>query len=211
MSLYFTAMSAKQLTGGDDGISFAPPPICEICGLLLSDKTTQFYFIFFMCVTCYAATALLTSSPLGMRFLAVRDNEKRAALIGINAYLTRWVAFVIAGFIAGLAGALFALFGRYASASYMFYHVSGEAVVWTIVGGAGTLAGPLVGTALLILFREFMSGMWDNYLIAVGAGVILVVMFAPRGIVGTLNSLVIPRPGPDDAAQAATAGLAEAD
>ena len=71
----------------------------------------------------------------------------RASLIGLNVYLLRLIAFVMAGFLAGVAGALFAFFGRYASASYMFYHVSGEAVVWAIVGGAGTLFGPLVGTS----------------------------------------------------------------
>lgn len=208
---YFAAMSAKPLTGGDDGLSFSAPPILAAAGLLLSDKTTQFYFIFLVCLACYAAIALLIASPLGMRFAAVRDNENRASLIGINVYLTRWLAFVIAGFIAGLGGALFALFGRYASASYMFYHVSGEAVVWAIVGGAGTLMGPLVGTALLILFREVMSGLWENYLIAVGAGVILVVMFAPRGVVGSLNALTIQHRKNDDPPPVAAADLAKAE
>ena len=213
---YFVAMSAKPLTGGDDGLSFSAPPIFAALGLQLSDKTTQFYFIFAITLACYVAMALLISSPLGMRFAAVRDNENRASLIGINVYFTRWIAFVMAGFIAGVGGALFALFGRYASASYMFYHVSGEAVVWAIVGGAGTLMGPLVGTALLILFREVMSGLWENYLIAVGAGVILVVMFAPRGVVGTLNALLTRDRKNDDppavaAADVSAAELAKAD
>jgi len=213
---YFVAMSAKPLTGGDDGLSFSAPPIFAAAGLLLSDKTTQFYFIFLICLACYIAMALLISSPLGMRFAAVRDNENRASLIGINVYFTRWIAFVMAGFLAGVGGALFALFGRYASASYMFYHVSGEAVVWAIVGGAGTLMGPLVGTARLILFREVMSGLWENYLIAVGAGVILVVMFAPRGVVGSLNALVAQDRKHDDppavaAADVSTADLAKAE
>ena len=76
----------------------------------------------------------LIGSPLGKAFLAIRDNDVRASLIGLNVYLLRLIAFVLAGFLAGVAGALFAFFGRYASASYMFYHVSGEAVVWAIVG-----------------------------------------------------------------------------
>lgn len=206
---YFTAMSAKQITGGDDGLSFSAPPIFAAAGLLLSDKTTQFYFIFAICLACYLAMALLISSPLGMRFAAVRDNENRASLIGINVYFTRWLAFVIAGFIAGIGGALFALFGRYASASYMFYHVSGEAVVWTIVGGAGTLMGPLVGTALLIFFREVMSGLWENYLIAVGVGIILVVMFAPRGVVGSLNALTQRRKPSENSPAVSAADLAK--
>jgi branched-chain amino acid transport system permease protein len=187
---YFVAMSAKSITGGDDGLSFSVPPLWKAAGLSLTDRTVQYYFIYLVCAVCYAGFSFLTASPLGMRFSAVRDNETRASLIGINVYYTRWLAFVIAGFLAGVGGALFALFGRYASASHMFYHVSGEAVVWAIVGGIGTLLGPLVGAALLIFFREIVSGVWENYLIAVGALVILAVMLAPRGVVGIFNDIV---------------------
>ncbi|MGL9622989.1 branched-chain amino acid ABC transporter permease [Bradyrhizobium sp. U531] len=186
---YFIAMSAKELTGGDDGINFSAPPLFASAGLSLSDRTTQYYFILLVTLACYILVALVVRSPLGLRFAAVRENESRARLIGINVYLTRWLAFVMAGALAGIGGGLFGLFGRYASASYMFYHVSGEAVVWAIVGGVGTLLGPLLGTALLIAFREVMSGIWENYLIAVGAITILVVMFAPQGMVGAFQAI----------------------
>jgi len=186
---YFAAMSARSITGGDDGRSFSPPPVLQIgeFELLLTDFTTQYYVILAMVLACYGALAFIIKSPLGLAFAAVRENDRRAALIGINVYQTRLIAFVIAGAMAGLAGALFAFYGRYASASYMFYHVSGEAVVWAIVGGTGTLFGPLVGTASLIIFRELVSAWWEHYLLAVGAITILVVMFAPKGIVGLLT------------------------
>jgi branched-chain amino acid transport system permease protein len=119
-------------------------------------------------------------------FTAVRENATRAGLVGLNPYLIRLTSFVIAGFLAGVAGALFALFSRYASAQYMYWTVSGEAVIWTIVGGAGTLFGPAIGAALLILVREELSGYWEHYLILVGILVLLVVSFAPKGIVGSL-------------------------
>ena len=80
---------------------------------------------------------LVVRSALGKAFLAIRDNDARASLIGLNVYVLRLVAFVMAGFLAGVAGALFAFFGRYASATYMFYQTSGEAVVWAVVGGVG--------------------------------------------------------------------------
>ena len=105
------------------------------------------------------------------------------ALIGLNVYRLRLIAFVLAGFLAGVSGALFAYFGRYASASYMFYHVSGEAVVWAIVGGTGTLFGPLVGTAVFVLIREIVSSHWQHHALIVGIVAILIVIFAPRGIV----------------------------
>jgi len=198
--LYFAAMSAKAITGGDDGISFSAPSVFKFGGvnLSLADPMVQFYAVLAVVAAAYAAMWLIINSPLGLRFQAVRENDRRARLIGINVYLTRYISFVIAGTVAGLSGALFAFFGRYASASYMFYHVSGEAVVWAIVGGVGSLLGPLFGTGILIVLRELVSTWWENYLFAVGAITILVVMFAPRGLAGLWSDIV--HRGPSKAA-----------
>lgn len=190
--LYFAAMSAKPITGGDDGISFSAPPVFAFgdVSLSLGDPTVQYYAILGVVAICYALFGMIVRSPLGLRFVAVRENDRRARLVGINVYLTRYIAFVLAGALAGVAGALFAFFGRYASASYMFYHVSGEAVVWAIVGGAGSLLGPLFGAGILIVLREFVSAVWENYLFGVGAITVLVVMFAPRGLSGAWSDVV---------------------
>lgn len=189
---YFAAMSMKWLTGGDDGMSFTPPPVMSVGDytLSLTDPTAQYYVILAVVTVCFALMALIVNSPLGLSFKAVRENSRRAGLIGINVYRTRLIAFVLAGALAGVSGALFAIFGRYASASYMFYHVSGEAVVWAIFGGAGSLLGPFFGAGALIIFRELVSNTWEHYLIAVGVITILVVMFAPRGIAGAWNDLL---------------------
>jgi branched-chain amino acid transport system permease protein len=90
----------------------------------------------------------------------------------------------MAGFLAGVAGALFAVFGRYASATDMFYQVSGEGVVWAIVGGAGTLFGPIIGTTLFIVIREVVSTHWEHHSLIVGLMAILVVILAPKGLAG---------------------------
>ena len=183
---YFLALTNKWLTGGDDGISFTLPPTFSLGGAKygLTDPTFQYFFILSSVAFCFWLMHRLIGSPLGKAFLAIRDNDIRASLIGLNVYLLRLIAFVLAGFLAGVAGALFAFFGRYASASYMFYHVSGEAVVWAIVGGAGTLFGPLVGTSIFIIVREIVSSHWEHHSLIVGVVAILVVMFAPKGIVG---------------------------
>jgi len=156
---YFLALSNKWLTGGDDGINFTLPPTFALGGTSwsLTDPTFQYFFILATVALCFWLMHRLVGSPLGKAFLAIRDNDVRAALIGLDVYRLRLLAFVMAGFLAGVAGALFAFFGRYASASYMFYHVSGEAVVWAIVGGAGTLFGPVIGTSLFIIIRELVS------------------------------------------------------
>ena len=183
---YFLALTNKWLTGGDDGINFTLPPTFSFGGTkwALTDPTFQYFFILSIVALCFWLMHRLIGSPLGKAFLAIRDNDVRASLIGLNVYLLRLIAFVLAGFLAGVAGALFAFFGRYASASYMFYHVSGEAVVWAIVGGAGTLFGPIVGTSLFIVVREVVSSHWEHHGLIVGIVAILMVIFAPKGVVG---------------------------
>ena len=189
---YFLALTLKPLTGGDDGISFSLPATFKFGGSEwgFANETFQYFFILATVVLCLYAMRRLLGSPLGKAFMAIRDNDVRASLIGLNVYWLRLIAFVIAGFLAGLSGALFAFFGRYASASYMFYHVSGEAVVWTIVGGAGTLFGPLVGTALFIVIREVVSTQWQHHALIVGTVAILIVIYAPRGVVGLWRDLL---------------------
>ena len=189
---YFIALTIKPITGGDDGINFVAPVIFSYGSfvLTLADPTTQYFFILFVVGLMFYIFKRLISSPLGKSLMAVRDNETRAMLIGLNVYKLKLSAFVIAGVYAGVAGVLFALFGRYASASYMFYHVSGEGVVWAILGGAGTLSGPFIGTALFVLMREVISSYWEHYALVVGAMAILVVIYAPKGIVGMWNNLL---------------------
>jgi len=186
---YFFAVSVKPLTGGDDGINFSLPPTFSVGAVTgsFSDANFQYFFILVTVSLCFFLMHRVVRSPLGMAFVAIRDNDIRAALIGLNVYQLRLIAFVMAGFLAGVSGALFAFFGRYASASYMFYHVSGEAVVWAIVGGAGTLFGPIVGTSLFIVIRELVSTHWEHHALIVGVMAILVVILAPKGLVGLWN------------------------
>ncbi len=186
---YFLAVSVKPLTGGDDGINFALPPTFSFGGVVgsFSSENFQYFFILATVSLCFFLMHCVIRSPLGKAFVAIRDNDVRAALIGLNVYRLRLIAFVMAGFLAGVSGALFAFFGRYASASYMFYHVSGEAVVWAIVGGAGTLFGPIVGTSLFIVIRELVSTHWEHHSLIVGVMAILVVILAPKGLVGLWN------------------------
>src|SRR6202048_4390213 len=183
---YFLAVSVKPLTGGDDGINFTLPPVFSLGDVTgsLRDANFQYFFILATVSLCFFLMHRVIQSPLGKALVAIRDNDVRAALIGLNVYQLRLIAFVMAGFLAGVSGALFAFFGRYASASYMFYHVSGEAVVWAIVGGVGTLFGPIVGTTLFIVIRELVSTHWEHHSLIVGVMAIRVVILAPKGIVG---------------------------
>ena len=212
---FFAAVGWKDVTGGDDGLPFTLPPVLKVGDFELSllDPTFQYYFILVVVGGCFAHMHQILKSPLGFAFVAVRENASRAGLVGYNPYMIRLVSFVFAGFFAGVAGVLFALFSRYVSAQYLFWTVSGEGVVWMIVGGAGTLFGPMLGAAFLIVVREELSVYWEHYLLAVGVIVILFVTYAPQGVMGLLQKGLDrfwprePRRGPaEPAVEPAAAG-----
>jgi branched-chain amino acid transport system permease protein len=186
---YLFAVGRKDITNGDDGMAFQIPPVVKIGGWepTLLDLTFQYYFVLLIVAVFYFLLWMVLRSPLGYAFKAVRENDRRASLIGINPYLIRYYSFVLAGLLAGVAGTLFALFSRYTTAQYMYWTVSGEGVVWVVIGGAGTLLGPALGTALLIIIREELSVYWEHFLILVGLIVIFTVTFEPAGLMGMLD------------------------
>jgi branched-chain amino acid transport system permease protein len=186
---FFIAVGWKDVTGGDDGLPFTLPPVFKAGGFELSllNLTFQYYFILVVVAGCFMLMRVILKSPLGFAFIAIRENASRAGLVGYNPYMIRLVSFVFAGFFAGVAGVLFALFSRYVSAHFMFWTVSGEGIIWMIVGGAGTLFGPVLGAAFLIVVREELSMYWEHYLLVVGVIVILCVSYAPKGIMGFLK------------------------
>jgi branched-chain amino acid transport system permease protein len=191
-------------------MAFQIPPVFKIGNWQpsLLDITFQYYFVLAIVAAIYLLLWIVMRSPLGYAFIAVRENDKRASLIGISPYRVRYYSFLLSGTLAGIAGVLFALFSRYTTAQYMFWTVSGEGVVWVVVGGTGTLFGPALGTALLIILREELSVHWEHFLILVGIIVIITVTFEPSGLMGMLNrwstrrrrdrpkhSLAVPREG----------------
>lgn len=192
---YFMAVGTKELTGGDDGMPLSIPPVLKVGSfeLTLFNQTFQYYFIMAIVGLGFYLMWRVLQSPVGRAFVAVRENDKKAMLVGLSPYKVRYISFVLSGFLASLAGVLFCLFARYATAQNLFWTVSGEGVVWMIVGGAGTLFGPALGTALLIVLREELSVYWEHYLLIVGAIVIIVVTFAPQGVMGLINDWIARR------------------
>ncbi len=193
--VYFFAVGRSDLTGGDDGVSFQVPPMLAAGGIELTvyEPIVEYYFVLLVTAAVFLVLRAVTRSELGLVFRAVRDNAEKASLLGYDVLRYRWISFVLAGAFCGLSGALFAMKSRYASASFLFWTVSGDAVIWTVVGGAGTLVGPLLGTGLLIGIRDYLSNWFEHYLLVVGALAIVIVLLAPQGIVGLLRSRQ-PRP-----------------
>ena len=182
--LFFAAMGLRNITGGDDGLNF--PRLRLFGDLTFGDATVRYYTVLVVVSALYVVTRRVVESPLGLAWKAVRDNEARARLLGYNTNRLKFTAYVLSGTLAGIAGGLYALINSYTTVEFLHWALSGDPVMWTIVGGAGTLAGPVLGTLLLVFLRDFLSTVLISvYPILVGAILIVSITFFPKGIVGS--------------------------
>jgi branched-chain amino acid transport system permease protein len=176
------------VTGGDDGLLFPPLALVAGAGPSLATPLVSYYVALAVLVVAYALLRRLSRSPLGLVFQAVRDSERRATLAGYDVQRYRWLAFVLSGSVAGLAGGVYAITHAQVNAQLFDVTVSVDAVIWTLIGGAGSVLGPAVGAALVLAFTHAVSG-WIVYTqIPVGILLILIVIFWPRGLSGVWRS-----------------------
>jgi ABC-type branched-subunit amino acid transport system ATPase component/ABC-type branched-subunit amino acid transport system permease subunit len=185
--LYFAAMGLRGITGGDDGLNF--PRVRLFGDYTFGDATVRYYTVLVVVSALYLLTRRIVNSPLGLAWKAVRDNEARARLLGYNPERLKFGAYVLSGTLAGIAGGLYALINSYTTVEFLHWSLSGDPVMWTIVGGAGTLAGPVLGTLVLVFLRDFLSTILIHvYPILVGAILIVSITFFPKGIVGSVTA-----------------------
>jgi branched-chain amino acid transport system permease protein len=181
--LYYLAISLPAY-GGEDGLSIWTRN--DFPGL----NTLRPFPFFAICYALLGLALLLSwriaASPFGLALTAARQTEARVRTVGIEPYRLRLLAFVLSGAITGLAGALFADLNRFVSPSMLSWHLSGELIVLVILGGVGRLAGPVVGAGLFVLFEHWLGGLWEFWQILLGVALLLVVLFAPGGVIGAL-------------------------
>jgi branched-chain amino acid transport system permease protein len=127
-------------------------------------------------------------SPFGRVLVALRENEERTQLLGYDTYRLRLVAVLASGFISGLAGVTYTLLFGYVGSTFAGVLYSIYPLLWTLLGGAGTTLGPLVGTLLMTYAVDVASGITDAYLIVVGAVLIAEVLWVPAGVVGGIRA-----------------------
>ncbi len=133
----------------------------------------------------YLVLRRITHSPFGMVLQSIRENEARTRAIGYPVERYKMVAVMLSGLFAGLAGVLYALQNRFAAPDFVYFLISGEAVIFNVMGGIGTLVGPIFGAAFFLLLRETFSRFFtEYYLIPVGVIFILMVIFLPQGLLG---------------------------
>ena len=187
--LYTVAYKWRDLTGGSDGIVGVPKTALFWSGPTLASPRA-FYFVVAACVVLsFVACRALVNAPFGRALQAIRENERRFASLGRDPRPFKLVVFVIAAIFAGLAGALFAPFRGFASPEVMFWVLSGQGLMMVITGGIGTLIGPIVGAMVFILIQEVLSSYTEHWMIFTGAVFVLMVIFLPGGLVGTVRRI----------------------
>jgi branched-chain amino acid transport system permease protein len=187
--LYTVAYKWRSLTGGSDGIAGVPKTELLWGGPSLA-SSHAFYFLAAACVVLSLVLCrAVVRSPFGRALQAIRENERRFASLGRDPRPFKLVVFVIAAVFAGLAGALFAPFRGFASPEVMFWVFSGQGLMMVIIGGIGTLIGPVLGAMVFILIQEILSSYTEHWMIFTGVVFVLIVIFLPGGLVGTARRL----------------------
>ena len=183
---YVIIFTWTAVTGGENGLTFSRPPL-GIPGLVSVrfTPTTLHWFVLAVVVLSYLLLRRITRSPFGMVLQSIRENEARTRAIGYPIERYKIVAVMLSGLFAGLAGVLYAIQNEFAAPDFVFFLVSGEVVVFNVIGGIGTLVGPIVGAAFFLLLREGLSRFFtEYYLIPVGVIFIAMVIFMPQGLLG---------------------------
>jgi len=186
---YVIIFTWTEVTGGENGLTFSRPPLA-IPGLLSVPFTpdTLHWFVLAMVTASYLILRRITQSPFGMVLQSIRENEARTRAIGYAVERYKIAAVMLSGLFAGLAGVLYALQNKFAAPDFVFFLVSGEVVIFNVMGGIGTLVGPIVGAGAFLLLREAFSRFFTEfYLIPVGVIFIAMVIFMPQGLLGFMR------------------------
>jgi len=184
---YQLAITWTSFTGGFDGVALSMP--IALGPLNLRDRATLYFFVLVVVVLCYLFARRVVRSPFGTVLLTVRENELRAATLGYHVARYKQVAFILSGLLGGIAGTLMVPYQKFISPDLLFWELSGLVIVMVLLGGMGTLWGPLVGGAVVVFLREWLSGMGligKHHLLPLGLIFVVLVIFAPNGLAGLL-------------------------
>ena len=210
MAFYLAASPLSVLTNGENGftsVDIGPvlglldlgQPLPGVLGMVPGD--TLYLFVGVIAVACVAAANRILHSPYGIVFRAIRENEQRAEFVGLNVWRYKLMAFVISAGFAGVAGSLFTIESNYVPLNSLYWTTSGDIVIMTVLGGVGSLFGPLLGAAVYLYIEFIVSGMdvvgpfWHLIL---GAVFVLVIVLFPTGIWGGVDAVRDALTGGDD-------------
>jgi ABC-type branched-chain amino acid transport system, permease component len=191
--VYFVCLQVPQ-TGGEDGLQGVPRG--ELFGLIsLASDTSMYYLVLAIFVACFMAISRIVHSPFGQVLKMIRENEPRAISLGYQTDKYKLLAFVLSAALAGLAGSLKTLVMGFATLSDAHWSMSGEVILMTLLGGVGTLFGPVLGAGIVIALQNLLAdkvGSWVTVII--GVIFVVCVLAFRKGIVGELRAALERRP-----------------
>jgi len=187
MMFYTIVWKWYSLTGGDDGLMGVPHPDIQVLGITLGNSgnpTTMFLFSLCIVFICFLLTWRIIHSPFGAVLEAIRENEERASFVGINVRRYKLYGWMYACMLAGVSGGLFILYRGYIGPTTMSAFAGAGVLMMVLVGGMGSLWGPIVGAGIFIFMQDYISTMTEHWELFVGLVVIILVLFLPRGFIG---------------------------
>lgn len=175
------------VTGGDNGISglTRPTPF----GIDLGEADNFYYFALIVFLLVWFLIATLIQSPFGATIRGTKDQPRRMSALGFDVWLIRWLTFTACGFFGSIGGIMYVYYHQFISPHSLSLANSAEMLLMVIAGGAGTLAGPVIGAALVLLLKNVASQYIDHWVSLLGLVFILIVMFIPGGIVAGLERI----------------------
>ncbi len=170
-----------SFTGGDDGIHGVPLPD------IISTPTSAYYFTLIITILCCFVMYKIIKSPFGSALQGIRDNPVRSEMIGINVKRHQLLALIIAGFFAGIAGSLFVVVDNTVFPDMLFWTLSLEILIMCLLGGWFSFLGPMLGAAIIIVLRTFISTFTSYWTLVLGILMMLVIFFLPNGVLGYIE------------------------
>ena len=183
---YFVAYQWTSVTGGEDGMQGVPRPSL---GFDFSNPVLYYAFVSILFLLSLWAMKRIVESPLGRILQAIRENEVRAEAVGYNVPRFKLLAFVIGGGFSGLAGVLYAMLFGIVPLEAIGFVFSGNVVFATLIGGSGSLYGPVIGSFVFIWLSESVSTLWARWPLLLGVAFVIVVLFFRGGVVEAWNKL----------------------
>jgi branched-chain amino acid transport system permease protein len=185
---YVIIFTWTAVTGGENGLIFSRPHLSiPFIYDARFTSTTMHWFVLAVVTGSYLFLRRVTQSPFGMVLQSIRENEARTRAIGYPVERYKIVSVMLSGLFAGLAGVLYAIQNQFAAPTFVYFITSGDTVIFNVIGGIGTLVGPIVGAGFFQLARELLSRLFGDqfpYLIPLGIVFIAMIIFLPQGILG---------------------------
>jgi branched-chain amino acid transport system permease protein len=189
-AVYLTILYFGEYTRGDEGFVLQPDERL-LFGAPLSNPDLRFWVAFALFAAATLITLAIVRRPLGKTLIAIRENEARAQMLGYDTFRLKWTAVVLSGTFSAASGAAYGLLFGYVGASFASVQYSIFPLLWVLLGGAGTVVGPFIGTLFMFYLIDFSSGLTTAYMLIAGVALVLLTLFAPQGIAGEIRRRIL--------------------